>query len=105
MAPYGPRRPCPRARDGCPHLAPCPIHRPSARWGNVGTAESRGYRSSAWPRIRARFLRAHPDCARCGQPAQSVDHIVSKARGGTDDEENLQALCDRCHRAKTARGG
>jgi 5-methylcytosine-specific restriction endonuclease McrA len=34
-------------------------------------------------------------------PAQEVDHIVPKAKGGTDDIDNLQSLCPPCHRAKT----
>ncbi|MBX9476485.1 HNH endonuclease [Yersinia enterocolitica] len=35
--------------------------------------------------------------------AKTVDHIISKAHGGTDDDSNLQSLCWPCHRAKTAR--
>ena len=30
-----------------------------------------------------------------------VDHIKSKAKGGTDDLENLQLLCKECHKKKT----
>lgn len=37
--------------------------------------------------------------------ATSVDHIVPKAMGGTDSSRNLQAICDPCHKAKTAREG
>ncbi|CAG9197057.1 putative enzyme [Burkholderia vietnamiensis] len=33
----------------------------------------------------------------------SVDHVVPKAKGGTDRDENLQAICNGCHAAKTAR--
>jgi len=33
--------------------------------------------------------------------ATEVDHILSKANGGTDDENNLQAICKVCHRIKT----
>jgi 5-methylcytosine-specific restriction endonuclease McrA len=33
---------------------------------------------------------------------QQVDHIITKARGGTDDPSNLQALCRECHSRKTA---
>lgn len=36
------------------------------------------------------------------RPATQVDHILSKASGGTDDEVNLQAICTACHQAKTA---
>jgi 5-methylcytosine-specific restriction protein A len=33
--------------------------------------------------------------------ATDVDHIRRKADGGTDELENLQALCRVCHEAKT----
>jgi len=35
--------------------------------------------------------------------ATQVDHIAPKAKGGTDDERNLQAICEDCHKAKTAK--
>ena len=31
----------------------------------------------------------------------AVDHITPKAKGGTDDDDNLQSLCTACHDAKT----
>jgi 5-methylcytosine-specific restriction endonuclease McrA len=31
-----------------------------------------------------------------------VDHITPKAKGGTDEDTNLEATCDDCHKAKTA---
>lgn len=34
-------------------------------------------------------------------PADEVDHIVPQAEGGTDAEDNLQAICRRCHDVKT----
>lgn len=34
-------------------------------------------------------------------PAVAVDHILAKAEGGTDEEQNLQAICKRCHKLKT----
>lgn len=76
--------------------------------------QSRGY-GAAWDRIRKRILAR--DCGLC-QPCQrkgrvtiarAVDHIVSKAKAKLlgwsvarmDAEENLQAICDPCHDAKT----
>jgi 5-methylcytosine-specific restriction endonuclease McrA len=39
-------------------------------------------------------------------PGTTVDHIVPLARGGPAyDRANLQVLCIRCHRWKTAREG
>lgn len=57
------------------------------------------------------FLAEHPICAdpfgvhkqRGDVEASSeVDHVIPLDAGGTDDEENLQALCKRCHSRKTA---
>lgn len=35
--------------------------------------------------------------------AKEVDHIIAKAHGGTDDMSNLEAICIKCHRTKTAK--
>ena len=54
-----------------------------------------------WSATRDAWLAAHPGCALCGAPATEVDHIVPRAWGG-GHTGNLQSLCQRCHRAKTA---
>ena len=62
----------------------------------------RGY-GAAWRRIRARVLALNSICTVCHlAPSNTVDHRISKKRGGTDDESNLQALCRECHSRKTA---
>ena len=79
-------------------------------WDHGGKSRhERGY-GSAWVRLRNAFMAEHPVCADpFGRhpdrvvPAEECDHIVPKAFGGTDDWENLQALCCECHRHKTAR--
>jgi 5-methylcytosine-specific restriction endonuclease McrA len=38
-------------------------------------------------------------------PATDVDHIISYADGGTDDDHNLRALCQRHHRWKSSHEG
>jgi 5-methylcytosine-specific restriction protein A len=44
-----------------------------------------------------------PVCRACRRAwSVTADHIIPKARGGTDDESNLQGLCAQCHTAKTA---
>lgn len=55
---------------------------------------------------RRRWLAMHPLCARCTakgfiREATVPDHIVALANGGTDTWDNLQSLCDECHREKT----
>lgn len=69
-----------------------------------GSAYDRGY-THRWAVYRAEYLRAHPICVRCDQitPASVVDHIIPH-RGRHDlmwAEDNLQALCKRCHDRKT----
>ena len=65
------------------------------------SAAGRGY-DRKWRMTRARYLRANPTCVMCGDDATDVDHIIARARGGTDEWENLEALCHSCHSRKTA---
>lgn len=66
----------------------------------------RGY-GTAWNKLRFRILARDKHlcqpCMRKGRvrPASHVDHIIAKAKGGTDDEGNLQAICTACHKDKT----
>lgn len=55
------------------------------------------------PRHLAKIVRARDDheCQICGRPAHLVDHILNVRRGGTDDLDNLQVLCQQCHDIKT----
>ncbi len=82
-----------------------PKHRPARtpRQDNRPSAAARGY-GSAWQRLRLAFLYAHPICQECERaPANHVDHIVPRERGGSDHDDNLQALCHSCHSALTAK--
>ncbi|AIP21542.1 HNH endonuclease family protein [Burkholderia pseudomallei MSHR5855] len=108
-------RPC--KHRGCNALVPggmshCAVHakeisnwKPDAVRGN---RHARGY-GTAWDKIRQRILRRDSGlcqpCLQAGRvtPATAVDHVISKARGGTDRDENLQAICRDCHATKTAR--
>ena len=58
-----------------------------------------------WQKIRDRILRASDVCYICGKVgADSVDHVVPKAKGGTDDPSNLRpAHMHPCNRAKSDR--
>lgn len=38
-----------------------------------------------------------PPCWKCGASAESVDHIIPVALGGTDDLDNLRPACIRCN--------
>jgi hypothetical protein len=58
----------------------------------------------AWRRIRKAVLRRDRfRCSDCGGPASDVDHRVELIDGGAAFAiENLQALCEPCHDAKTS---
>lgn len=69
------------------------------------SAHKRGY-GAAWARLRLSVLADEPLCRHCAAvgrvvQATDVDHIVPRARGGTDDKANLQPLCHACHSRKT----
>ena len=90
----------------------CPAHA-YRRWAGVKESSRTGYRYD-WPRRRAEQLKANPNCAICGAPATTVDHVVSKAfarevLGWTVEQiearSNLQSLDRRCHAKKTAAEG
>lgn len=71
-----------------------------------GSRQSRGY-GTAWDKLRAYVMTRDAGlCQPCDElgrvtQAKAVDHIVPKSNGGTDDVENLQAICTDCHAAKT----
>lgn len=62
-----------------------------------------GRYSPGWERIARAYLKRHRGCVRCPSRATTVDHVIPRSRGGTDDESNLQALCATCNGRKAAR--
>lgn len=74
-------------------------------WSKLSRHE-RGY-DFRWTKLRlvilARDMYLCQTCDANGRPttATAVDHILAKAKGGTDDEANLQAICHDCHNTKS----
>lgn len=104
-----PLRPCPHS--GCPVIGPCPTHKrqamkpvPEVRMydDRRGSSTQRGY-GYKWQQLRKDYIRRHPYCCKCAAATTDVDHIIPRAKGGSDDERNLQPLCKRCHNVKTGR--
>ena len=63
------------------------------------------YNKAQWGAIRKAKIARNPICENCNvRPSSHVDHIVRRADGGTDDDDNLQALCHVCHSTKTGGG-
>ena len=77
----------------------------------VGTLDQKAGNSArprgrAWMTQRERIAARDGYCCRaCGlvwQPSlDQVDHVVELEDGGTNDDDNLQLLCNACHEAKT----
>lgn len=62
------------------------------------TASGRG---AEWRRVRLQVLeRDGRVCRYCGRAATTVDHVVPKIKGGSDDLGNLVAACVRCNTSK-----
>ena len=85
----------------------CPEHQISERYIAAWEGSSRQTSSQAWRILRKQIIqRDGAICQMCGAPdSVQVDHILNKARGGTDDPDNLQILCDTCHSRKSAYEG
>ena len=108
--------PTPCRYPGCPALLTTPGYcdkhlRATRRQQDErrGSPASRGY-DGRWRKARALYLSQHPLCAECQRhgrtvAASVVDHIKPHKGNRTLfwDERNWQALCKRCHDAKTAR--
>ena len=57
--------------------------------------------SAQWKKIRLRILmRDGYECYWCGMDADTVDHIIPVAKGGTDVDDNLVAACRKCNFSK-----
>ena len=58
------------------------------------------YRRRAALSRRGVFLRDDGRCQYCNRPAENVDHVVPRSRGGPHVWENVVAACERCNAHK-----
>ena len=64
----------------------------------LATDMSKRTANPEYRRNRATILRDHPPCALCGQPgADTADHIIPHAAGGSDSLDNLRPAHHRCN--------
>jgi 5-methylcytosine-specific restriction endonuclease McrA len=82
----------------------CEQHRPSGWTEYKRAGRSDRYDDPAWKRLRARHIRVHPTCARCGNPAEHVHHR-DRDPARFLDPTNLESLCADCHASETGRQG
>lgn len=70
-----------------------------------GAPSSSLYNSSRWRKASKEYLKSNPVCAKCGQPATEVHHVIPH-RGDESvfwAESNWQGLCHMCHVEETKR--
>jgi hypothetical protein len=81
--------------DGCPDDAVrrsrCVRHAREQEAARPRTSARNGWE---WGRRRARRLRAHPVCERCGLRPSMIGHHL----GDVADDDNVAAVCEQCHR-------
>lgn len=76
-------------------------------WDRQRRPRKNGY-GAEWEKARKRILfRDRYCCVNCKSygkmvSATEVDHIIERAAGGSDEDDNLQSLCHDCHKQKTA---
>jgi 5-methylcytosine-specific restriction endonuclease McrA len=58
------------------------------------------YRTHVGLSRRAIFARDGGRCVYCRGPAETIDHVVPKSKGGGHHWENVVAACARCNHAK-----
>lgn len=104
-------RPC--STPGCAAVVRdgryCPKHAAQSRPPDERPSSNRRGYDKTWRKIRRYILANEPLCRSClsiGRitAATDVHHIIAKRDGGTNDPENLAALCHSCHSKLTARG-
>lgn len=76
----------------------------SERWARQERAGD--YHTAGWRRAKAKAVREHPFCAKCGSPDRLEVHHIRSVRLHPElmlDESNLQVLCHACHAVETRR--
>ena len=61
------------------------------------------YRSRAPLSRRGVFARDDHRCQYCNRPAENLDHVIPRSRGGEHSWENVVAACKRCNSSKRDR--
>jgi 5-methylcytosine-specific restriction endonuclease McrA len=61
------------------------------------------YRARATLSRRGIFIRDDHRCQYCGAPAENVDHVIPRSRGGTHSWDNVVAACKPCNSRKEDR--
>ena len=56
------------------------------------------FQSEAWTKLRKKVIKRDKICKLCGKATcLTVHHIKPRSEGGSNDERNLETLCEDCH--------
>ena len=93
-----PGRPCGRLIDRGNRCEPCQRLKYAIRNAQRDPFAKRIYGSAAWKRLRDAVRAEQPACFYCGQPATTVDHVVSVRRSPARalDPSNTVSACRSC---------
>lgn len=80
------------------YVKECVVARQANRCANVPSENNRGLEDYQCPLWDSRTNQGMFD-----DSGYEIDHIIEVADGGSDHENNLQALCKCCHSVKTSR--
>lgn len=98
-------RPCtfPGCRAYSVYRGRCDEHK-EVRWTKSKNRLSGWDWAKVRPRILARDGHLCQSCLQAGRYTQAteVDHVIPLSKGGSNDDDNLMALCHTCHGLKTA---
>ena len=86
-------------RRACPHCGriDCQRHRKRA-WARQPAWRQAMYADPAYRRNRVTAIKREPTCHRCHvRPSTTADHLVSIAKGGTNELFNLVGACSDCN--------
>ena len=83
-----------------------PTHRRLSWEGNHKKVKNPVHHTNRWKLASVAKRIKDPLCQVCKAigivtPATEVDHIIPISQGGTNDDNNLQSICNACHRNKT----
>lgn len=108
MSPQAPLKPCPGNGGRCSALVRsgrCDKHGgPAQAWQH--NAPVQRIRGSKLQALRRALFAGEPLCRPCAAQNRTTlatirDHIVNVEEGGTEEPNNIQPICEDCHRAKT----
>lgn len=71
--------------------------------GRAGRSPSTQAQDAEYRANRRDLLADSPACVYCGEPADTADHVIPVAAGGSNAASNLVPACRRCNREKSDR--